>query len=143
VYTQSLEMLDAFRGTLRGQLQRIRNALTTYYDVDISDPIRTRQRILNKVVGDLIQPQFLDCCANGCVAYTGRLLTASACPVCSKRQYNKDGQSRYAFQYLPLMPRLRLQYSHPAQSSELSSYRATFDPSRPDDGTRSNIFDGC
>jgi hypothetical protein len=143
VYIQSLDMLDAFRGTPRGQLQRIRNVLTTYYGADIGDPIRTGQRILNEVVGDLIQPQFLDCCADGCVAYTGRLLTASACPVCSKRRYNEDRQSMYAFQYLPLMPRLRLQYSHPARSSELSSYRATFDPSQPDDGTRGDIFDGC
>jgi hypothetical protein len=54
VYIQSLNMLDAFRGTLRGQLQRIRNVLTRYYSAGISDPIRTRQRILNKVVGDLI-----------------------------------------------------------------------------------------
>jgi hypothetical protein len=90
VYIQSLDILDAFRGIPRGQLQRIRNVLTTYYGADIGDPIRTGQRILNEVVGDLIQPQFLDCCADGCVAYIGRLLTASACLVCSKRRYNED-----------------------------------------------------
>jgi hypothetical protein len=56
VYIQSLDILDTFKGTPRGQLQRIRNVLTIYYGADIGDPIRTGQRILNEVVGNLIQP---------------------------------------------------------------------------------------
>jgi hypothetical protein len=143
LYAQSLDMFDAFSGTPREQLKRISKALKTYYDIDIRDPIRSGRRMLNEVVGDLIQPQFLDCCSDGCVAYTGRLLNASACPTCSKSRYNHSGQSRYKFQYIPLIPRLRLQYSCPARSTQLSSYRATFDPSQPDDGTRADIFDGC
>jgi hypothetical protein len=143
LYLESLEMLDAFTGIPRGQMEKIRNVLNVYYDVDIGNPTQTGHRILNEVVGDMLQPQFWDCCADGCVAYTGRLHAATACPICYKRRYNDDEEPRYTFQYLPLVPRLRLQYNHSARSNQLSSYRATFDPSQPDDGTRQDVFDGC
>jgi hypothetical protein len=118
----------------------MQNVLRTYYDVNISNPTQTRHQILNKVVSDLIQPQVFNYCSNSCVAYTGKLLTAASCPVCEKGRYHEDGRTKYTFQYIPLIPRLRLQFNHPAQSAQLSSYRATFNPSQPDDRTQDNIF---
>jgi hypothetical protein len=53
--------------------------------------------MLNEVVGDLIQPQVFDCCSDGCVAYTGRLLAAASCLVCEKGRYHEDGRTKYTF----------------------------------------------
>jgi hypothetical protein len=139
---QDLAMFDAFTGTPREKLKRMRTALRTYYDVDIGDPTQTGHKALDEAVGDFIRSEELECCSDGCVAYTGRLLNEVVCPTCGKARYDHQGRPRYTFQYIPLIPRLQLQYNHAARSEQLSSYRATFDPARPDDGSRNDVLDG-
>jgi hypothetical protein len=135
-------MYNAFISTPREKLKKMRDVLRTYYDIDIGNPTQTGQQTLDNILSDLIQPNVLDCYSDSCVAYTGRLLTTTTCPTCYKRRYDKDGRARYTFQYIPIIPRLRIQYSHAARSAQLSSYRASFDPSQPDNGTRDDIFNG-
>jgi hypothetical protein len=142
IHMKSLDMFDAFIGTPREKVKKMRQAIAKHYSVDIGDPTRIGRRVLQDLVGDLVQPVYFDCCADGCVAFTGRLLVAAACPTCGKGRYDHNGNSRYTFQYIPLVPRLRIQYSHLARSRQLSSYRSTFDPSQPDDGARNDVFDG-
>lgn len=142
LHTRALEMFDAFNGTPREKIKKMRQAISKHHGVDIGDPIRTGRGFLQDTVGDVVQSVYIDCCSDGCVAFTGRLLAVSACPTCGKGRYDHTGESRYKFQYIPLIPRLCLQYSHPARSRQLSSYRATFSPSEPDDGARRDVFDG-
>jgi hypothetical protein len=133
-------MFDAFTGTPREKLKRMRTALRTYYDVDIRDPTQTSYKALDEAVGDFIQSEELECCSDGCVAYTGRLLNEVVCPTCGKARYDHQGRLRYTFQYIPLIPRLQLQYNHAARSEQLSSYRVTFNPARPDDSSQNNVL---
>ena len=143
IQTRALEMFDAFVGTPREKVKKMRQAISKHYCINIGDPTRTGRALLEDTVGDVVTPKYFDCCADGCVAFTGRLVAASACPSCGKRRYDHTGQPRYRFQYIPLLPRLRLQYCDAARSRQLSSYRATFDPSQPDNGTRTDVFDGA
>ena len=140
--TRALDMFDAFVGTPRAKVEKMRQAITKHYCVDIGNPTRTGRRTIDDMLGDIIEPIHLHCCADGCVAYTGRLLAAAHCPSCGKRRYNFDGEPSYSFQYIPLLPRLRLQYSDTKRSQQLTSYRTSFDPSQPDNGHRNDVFDG-
>jgi hypothetical protein len=137
---QGLDMYNAFKDIPRQRLKRIREVLRTYYDIDIGNPTQEGHQALDNAVSDVIQPQTFECYSDSCVAYTGRLLTTTTYPTYSKRRYTKDRRARYTFQYIPLIPRLRLQYSHPTRSTQLSSYRASFDPSQPDNRIRNDVF---
>jgi hypothetical protein len=139
--TTVLEMFDAFDGTPRAKVEKIRQAIAKHYGVDIGNPTRKGRQVLDNMLGDIFEPVNIDCCADGCVAFTGRLLHAATCPSCGKGRYNTDGQPNYWFQYIPLLPRLRLQYSSARRSQELSLYRASFDPAQPDNGHRNDVLD--
>jgi len=139
---RALDMFDAFIGTPRARVKKIRKAITKHYGVDIGDPIRKGRNAVDDLLGDVITPIHLPCCSDGCVAYTGRLSAASQCPSCGKDRFNQDGRAVYSFQYIPLLPRLRLQYSDAGRSKQLTSYRASFDPAWPDNGHRDDVFDG-
>jgi hypothetical protein len=139
--TTVLEMFDAFDGTPRAKVEKMRQAIAKHYGVDIGNPTRKGRQVLDNMLGDVFEPVNIDCCADGCVAFTGRLLHAATCPSCGKGRYNTDGQPNYWFQYIPLLPRLRLQYSSARRSQELSSYRASFDPAQPDNGHRNDVLD--
>jgi hypothetical protein len=97
-------MFDAFVSTLREKVKKMRQAISKHYCIDIGDPTRTGRALLEDTVGDVVTLKYFDCCADGCVAFTGRLVAASACPSCGKRQYDYTGQLRYRFQYIPLLP---------------------------------------
>jgi hypothetical protein len=139
---RALDMFDAFYGTPRAKVVKMRQAILKHHEVDIGDPIRAGRQAIEDIIGDLVKPIYLHCCADGCVAYTGRLLAATCCPSCGKRRYNTKGEPNYRFQYIPLLPRLRLQYSNAERSQELSSYRASFNPAGPNDGHCNDVFDG-
>jgi hypothetical protein len=139
---KALEMFDAFVGTPRARVKKMREAITKHYGVDIGDPIRKGRQAVDDLLGDVITPITIPCCSDGCVAYTGRLLAASQCPSCGKQRFNQDGNVVYSFQYIPLLPRLRLQYSDAKRSKQLTSYRASFNPAQTDNGHRNDVFDG-
>jgi hypothetical protein len=140
--TSVLDMFDAFDGTPRAKVEKMRQAINKHYGVDIGNPTRKGRQVLDDMLGDIVKPVNFDCCADGCVAFTGRLLSAASCPSCGKGRYNVDGQPNYWFQYIPLIPRLRLQYSNAKRSQGLSSHRASFDPAQPDSGHRNDVLDG-
>lgn len=137
---RALDMFDAFVGTPRARLKKMRKAISKHYGVNIGDPVRKGRNAINDLLGDVITPISIHCCSDGCVAYTGRLLSALQCPSCGKSRFNQGGQPVYCFQYIPLLPRLRLQYSDAARSKQLTSYRASFDPTQADNGDREDVF---
>lgn len=124
---QILQMFDAFIGTPREKLKKMRSAIQANYDVDIGDPIGNGRRTLETSLGDMIQPMFIDCCADGCVAFVGRLVASIACPSCNKKRYNHQGRSRYQFQYIPLTPGF---VSSSATRPGRGNYQDTGQPSR-------------
>jgi hypothetical protein len=86
--SRALDMFDAFIGTLRARVKKIREAITKHYGVDIGDPTRTGRRAIDNLLRDIVVPMNLPCCADGCVAFTSRLQAASDCLSCRKHQYS-------------------------------------------------------
>jgi hypothetical protein len=94
---RALEMFDVFVGTPREKVKKMRQAISKHYCVDISDPTRTGRALLEDTVRDVVTLKYFNCCVDGCVAFTGRLVAASACLSCGKRQYDYTRQLRYRF----------------------------------------------
>lgn len=86
--TRALDMFDAFNGTPRAKVERMRQAIARHYGVNIRNPTRKGRQALDDMIGDITKPVKLDCCADGCVAFTGRLLDAVSCPSCRKGRYD-------------------------------------------------------
>jgi hypothetical protein len=111
---------------------------------------RTNEKLAQKTG---INPQWIDCCINSCVAYTGSLADETVCSqklkhngkICNEPRYyaqrDRDGnlKARKRFLYIPLIDRLRNQYGS-EQAKVLSTYRATFDTHQG--GSLRDVFSG-
>jgi hypothetical protein len=64
-------MFDAFDGTPRAKVEKMRQAIAKHYGVDIGNPTRKGRQVLDDMLGDIVKPVNFDCCADGCVAFTG------------------------------------------------------------------------
>jgi hypothetical protein len=69
--TSALDMFDAFDGTPRAKVEKMRQAIAKHYGVDIGNPTRKDRQVLDDMLGDIVKPVNFDCCADGCVAFTG------------------------------------------------------------------------
>jgi hypothetical protein len=78
-------MFNAFVGTPREKVKKMRQAISKHYCINISNPTRTRRALLKDTVRDVITLKYFNCCADSCVAFTGRLVAASAYLSCRKR----------------------------------------------------------
>ena len=107
---------------------------------EIHLPSRFRlQSYLRKITR--LRPQHLDCCVNSCIAYTGQYSNLTACSHCQESRYASDSyRSRKTFSFIPLIDRLKLQYSNSDRATILSTYRANLTPSA--DGSMRDFFDG-
>ena len=94
---------------------------------------------LQAVFSDLIEPRWLNCCSRGHIAYTGIYAMCEECPECGERQYNSHGKPNCCWPYIPLIPRLAIQYHSATRSRQLTTYRREF-PTL--DGTVKDVFDG-
>jgi hypothetical protein len=113
-------------------------------DLDIQLPsLRCREARLRGVTG--IQHRAIDCCFNSCIAFTGKYSDVQECPFCKEpRKHPTSGRPRKQFIYIPLAPRLRLQYENPERARVLKSYRKHLLESNETNGTRQfrDVFDG-
>lgn len=81
---------------------------------------RTTGKLLAGNLG--IRFKAYDCCVNSCVCYTtAELLTAVTCPKCQSDRYDKDGHPIALFLYLPVIPRLLLQYAIPQTAQSFTT----------------------
>ncbi|RPA73208.1 hypothetical protein BJ508DRAFT_53802 [Ascobolus immersus RN42] len=66
-----------------------------------------------------------DVCPSGCFCYAAKP-KADHCPVCKTPRPNPTDNLRPTFDYIPLIPRLRLQYSDPTRARSFKGYRESF-----------------
>jgi hypothetical protein len=60
-----------------------------------------------------VEPVFVDCCVNSCMAYTGPHEKLKACTWCKQRRCDTAGRPRKRFCYIPLIPRLKMHQHKP------------------------------
>lgn len=99
--------------------------LSNILTIDISNlsSLYINQMRLKNLTG--IESVNVDCCTNSCIAYTGTYETLDSCPYCNEPRLNDKAKPRKRFNTIPLIPRLKLQYSNAERSHELR-YRAEY-----------------
>ena len=102
------------------------------------------------------QPRLIDCCINSCCAFVdkqdgdlAKYADLDACPLCHQARYEvvtiggrQVRRSRKTYSYIPLIPRLLLQYADAERASTLKNYRASLLKSNPNNLIR-DYFDGA
>jgi Transposase family tnp2 len=85
-----------------------------------------------------VEPIWIDCCPNSCIAYTGDYKDDEQCPVCSEDRFKRNTQQpRRTFCYIPLIPRLQNFFTNEKSVKELL-YRHNYRPSKT---AISDVFD--
>ena len=88
------------------------------------------------------QPRLIDCCVNSCCAFVNKQDGNNAeyadleeCPFCSEARYEvvtlggrQIRRARKSYSYIPVIPRLLLQYAHRERAELLRTYRQSLDP---------------
>ena len=141
-YALKLAMFNAFLGTPREKMKKMRAAIHKSYNIDIGDPTRYGPQLLDEIVGDSINSIRIDCCISKCMAYTGQFTLLTACPTCNTKRYDSTGEPRCVFHYIPLQHRLKIQFGNPLRSRQLSTYRSKFKTSSLSRSNRNDVFDG-
>lgn len=89
-----------------------------------------------------IEPVWIDCCVNSCIAYTKHHTDAKHCPHCQEPRRTpgplSESRPRRQFPYIPLIPRLKGYFSNLSMIDKLS-YRSSY---IHDGETISDVFDG-
>lgn len=104
--------------------------------------LRRKHITLQRVTG--IQPDWYDCCIKGCMAFTGRNDELDHCHYCKEDRYRpgETNKSRKKFLYIPVTPRLLLQYRDPLRAAILKQYRADLTAESNEGGQLRDFWDG-
>jgi hypothetical protein len=86
-----------------------------------------------------IEPVFVDCCIQSCMAFTGSHEKLKKCAYCNQLRFSSSGKPRKRFCYLLLIPRLKV-FSASAHFADLMRYRARDHQHEP--GITNDVFDG-
>lgn len=94
-----------------------------------------------------IKPTFIPMCVNSCCAFTNELANNETCPWCEQAVYSIDSSNvktpRKVATFLPLLDRLKLQYSDPKRSSDLRYRHNYINNDEYEQGSSiGDIFDG-
>ena len=81
-----------------------------------------------------------DCCSNSCMAFTES--TNDHCLICLAPRYDKSGNPVQTFDYIPLLHRLRLQYSSASRADILTTYPEQCTAKYKASGVITDIWDG-
>ena len=102
--------------------------------------LRKQSQRLKKITG--IEPQFVHCCKNNCIAYTGEYTDLLQCSFCGEERLGVNQKPRKVFVYIPLIPRLRLQYRDVSRARILTSYRESLQNTHLELEKLRDFFDG-
>src|SRR5205814_2020955 len=83
----------------------------------------------------------IDCCVNSCIAFTASYSTLTQCPFCEEPRFDYRKLSRNTFDYIPIIHRLRLQFTNAARAKILKGYRHKLETETWDEGIR-DYWDG-
>ena len=89
-----------------------------------------------------IKPTFFHCCQNNCIAFTGEYADLSECPYCEENRFSSSGKAQKTFIFIPLIPRLRLQYRAPSRAKALKAYRQSLSRTSSSQAEVRDFFDG-
>lgn len=137
----AMERFDAFVGMPKRSLRAMREVLLKEFSIDIKNPLTQSRIELRNTLSGIIDASTFPCCPMGCMTFTGDYAARDNCAACGREQYDSDGKPKGSWQYIPLIPRLILQYSHAQRAQELAGYRDTFHPDQPRTVWR-DVFDG-
>jgi hypothetical protein len=91
-------------------------------------------KTLKRLTG--LEEKRVDCCIKSCIAFIGNFANEEYCPCGEPRYMNAvDGgprKPRKSFIYLPIIPRLLLQYSDPERARIFKNYPASVLQDNPD-----------
>ena len=106
--TTGLKDVHAFnyliiQGTIREAYEALQ---TTFLKLKGIGSIYTTQKTAAELSG--LDLKYIDCCVDLCCCYTGKHKGLEHCPFpnCNEPWYDKNGQLRKRFQYLPIIPHL-------------------------------------
>ena len=137
-----IDLYKSFFGTTREQRSNIRNMLSEHYEVQIGEPVLDGQNYLDSMFTGLLEPQWLNCCPDGHMAFTGNYFNAPSCLHCNTKQYLDSGKPASQWQYIPLIPRLAIQYQSDTRSRQLTAYRLERGRNRMKGAYRNDVLDG-
>lgn len=121
------ELCTWARGISREKYRQLRDILQRHFQIQLPSLQQKLER-LQQLTG--VEPQYIDCCVNGCMAYTEKFSDLTDCHLCKNKQ--KPTESRYRpgtqiarkqFVYIPIISRLKYQFSIPGQAQILKQYR--------------------
>ena len=116
--------------------------LSENYEVHIGESILDVQNYLDSVFTGLLEPQWLNCCPDGHLAFTGNYINAPSCLYCNAKQYLNSGKPASQSQYIPLIPRLAIQYQSDTRSRHPTAYRLERGRNHMDSAQRNDVLDG-
>ena len=139
--TLFLSLCDWVEGITRQQYDDLRAILRRTKDIELPC-LRRRGEQLERLTN--LKPRLIDCCPNGCIAYTGQFEALDTCPApCGEPRWYPKGSRRIprqSFIFIPLTTRLLLQYRSRRRAFMLQSYcRPFFD--QPLDRTPNEFTD--
>ena len=138
-----MEEFDAFWGIEREQMKKIRTVIRKRYNLDIGNPLRRATQELEVMLGGKLRPEYYDACPSGCVAFTGPYTTETCCPICSAPRFHENtAKPLKRWQYIPLIPRLLIQYADKDRARQLRVYREEFTLATEPANIK-DVFDGA
>jgi hypothetical protein len=135
-----MEALRIFSWQVQNNLTQV--ALSQLPFVFPDRPIPTWKVIMTRALHLAgLEPVFIDCCINSCMAFTGNHTKLKNCiwPKCKQPRYDTSGKPRKRFCYIPLIPRLKM-FMASERFSKLMQYRAH--GHHHEEGTVKDVFDG-
>ncbi|KAJ7237961.1 hypothetical protein C8J57DRAFT_1040226, partial [Mycena rebaudengoi] len=117
----------------REAFEHMRHAFSHKLDIQSEYTIIHRIAFLSRV-----EPLWIDCCVNSCIAYTGDDSDKNSCRFCHQPRYTPGGKPRRLFCYLPLIPRLQGYFQNPELVEQLL-YRHKYQHQK---NTIADVFDG-
>ncbi|KAJ7190323.1 hypothetical protein GGX14DRAFT_382297, partial [Mycena pura] len=118
----------------REKFDLFRKAVSHKMSIDSAWKITRRLGVLSG-----IEPLWIDCCINSCMAFTGDDADSTSCHYCSERRFKQNGKPRRRFCYIPIIPRLQGFFLDPQKVKQLL-YRHEYIPV---DGAINDVFDGA
>lgn len=124
----------------REKYQQLQTIL--YDELGVTIPsLRRKCAYLQKLTR--LKPVWYDCCIGGCMAYTGDFTTLTQCTYCQEQRFEAGTTgARQRFMYIPLIPRLMLQYRNPARARTFTQYKAELISSDNYNGGVRDFWDG-
>ena len=84
-----------------------------------------------------ILPKWFDCCVKTCIAFTSEFESDTSCPLCGEQRFSANGEPRWVFCYLPLIPCLQKYYSNIKTANKLgywAEYTKSSNKEKPTSG---------